>query len=881
MKTKYKSGYWSSLKGRITMMFIILAAVMEGLLLVYWITVLEPRLEAGVESNIRSLAQSQTLALSTRLSEPDIDKDQVVRLMETLLLLKDPLSGMPLVLSVELEMDYDAVDAEPESLDLVSSITGGPGQGIWGYEVEVPVFSNETNELLGIARFYGSKAFFLRVKKDVQKGFLIGTVYILVLLFLSWWSVIILLRPLNELARMLSRRSGDANKSLPRLKGVVSNEVQLIKSALDDLFSRIRKDTSNLVALNVILSTQQETSLDAILVLDATDRQVLSNRQFFKMWRIPKDIAPSMIKEQALDLILDRLAMPDLFHDKMVNLNEHPEEKSHGELVLKDGRIVDHYSSPMFDPEQNHLGRVWYFRDITEKKLSEEALKQNFNQLKAIYNTLPVIVWSADENGIFTLSEGRELAALGLQPAEVVGLSAFDLYQDNSLIIENLKKALKGEYCEYETEVSGTVFDTFLTPFYNDDDKVAGLYGLAINITEKKLVEAELRSLRNYLANIIDSMPSVLVGVDRDGQVTQWNRKAQQVTGISPESAKGQPLHKAFPVLSDKLESVRQAINMRQICSDPRQARKEEDQTRYEDVTIYPLVANGVEGAVIRIDDVTEQVRLEEMMVQSEKMLSVGGLAAGMAHEINNPLAGIMQTAQVLKSRLNDPNMPANLRAAEASGVSMENLNVFMEKRGIFRMVDAINESGKRMAGIVDNMLSFARKTDASVSSHHMGQLMDKIIELASTDFDLKKQYDFKTIKIIKEYEENLPMVPCEGTKIQQVILNILRNGAQAMQSEHAAKDVPPCFILRISVENENAMLRIEIEDNGPGMDDATCKRVFEPFFTTKAVGVGTGLGLSVSYFIITENHGGDMQVVSQIGSGTTFIIRLPLEGKM
>ncbi len=192
-------------------------------------------------------------------------------------------------------------------------------------------------------------------------------------------------------------------------------------------------------------------------------------------------------------------------------------------------------------------------------------------------------------------------------------------------------------------------------------------------------------------------------------------------------------------------------------------------------------------------------------------------------------------------------------------------------------MVDANTESGSRVAEIVDSMLSFARKSDAVFSSYQPEQLVDKILDLAATDYDLKKQYDFKTIKIIKEYEENLPMLPCEGAKIQQVLLNILRNGAQAMQSSRQKDSDEPCFIIRLSIEKEPGMLRIEIQDNGPGIDKATQKRIFEPFFTTKQPGIGTGLGLSVSYFIVTENHGGTMDVASAPGKGTTFYIRLPL----
>jgi signal transduction histidine kinase len=285
------------------------------------------------------------------------------------------------------------------------------------------------------------------------------------------------------------------------------------------------------------------------------------------------------------------------------------------------------------------------------------------------------------------------------------------------------------------------------------------------------------------------------------------------------------------------------------------------------------------EGAVIRIDDVTEQVRMEEMMVQSEKMLSVGGLAAGMAHEINNPLAGMIQTANVMGNRLTNIEIPASQSAALAVGTNIETIKAYMEKRGILPMIEAINVSGRRMAAIVDNMLSFARKSDARVSSHALADLLAKTIDLAATDYDLKRHYDFRQIEIREEYEDELSMVPCEGAKIQQVLLNIFSNGAQAMQENIKNKNGNrPRFILRLAREADTNMVRLEIGDNGPGMDEATQKRVFEPFFTTKPVGLGTGLGLSVSYFIITENHGGTMDVISEPGKGVTFIIRLPLD---
>jgi signal transduction histidine kinase len=247
-----------------------------------------------------------------------------------------------------------------------------------------------------------------------------------------------------------------------------------------------------------------------------------------------------------------------------------------------------------------------------------------------------------------------------------------------------------------------------------------------------------------------------------------------------------------------------------------------------------------------------------------------------MAHEINNPLASMMQTAHVMGQRLTNIEVPANKIAAQKAGASLEAILKFMEIRGISPMIETIKQSGRRLAIIVDNMLSFARKCEDKTSSYALSELMEKTLELAATDFDLKKRYDFKMIEIRKEYADNLPLVPCEGSQIQQVFFNILQNGAQAMQ---AGGTENPRFIVRSYFEKERNMICMEIEDNGPGMGESTRKRLFEPFFTTKAVGVGTGLGLSGAYFIITENHGGEMAVESQPGSGAKFSIRLPLEG--
>jgi PAS domain S-box-containing protein len=397
-------------------------------------------------------------------------------------------------------------------------------------------------------------------------------------------------------------------------------------------------------------------------------------------------------------------------------------------------------------------------------------------------------------------------------------------------------------------------------------------------IAERKHAEEELHHLRHYLSSIINSMPSMLVGVDSEGIITQWNQQAERATGLTPHNAVGQLFTEALPRLAGEMKRVIEAMESRQTQTTPKHAYQEDGELHYEDITIYPLTANSVEGAVIRVDDVTDRVRIEEMMVQSEKMMSVGGLAAGMAHEINNPLAGMMQTASVVRDRLTDLELPANQRVAEQIGISIKDVGAYMEARGIVKRLDRIRKSGTRAAEIVSNMLSFARKSESAFSMHNLATLLDQCLDLAGSDYDLKKKYDFRQIKIVREYEDDLPLVACEPSKIQQVLLNLLRNGAEAMYTTKPGQHKPR-FILRLAYEKDADMVRIEIKDNGPGMDETTRKRAFEPFFTTKTPDRGTGLGLSVSYFIITQNHGGEMSLESHLGEGAVFVIKLPREG--
>ncbi|MCD4675886.1 MAG: HAMP domain-containing protein, partial [Desulfobacula sp.] len=403
---------------------------------------------------------------------------------------------------------------------------------------------------------------------------------------------------------------------------------------------------------------------------------------------------------------------------------------------------------------------------------------------------------------------------------------------------------------------------------------ISANHDLHQEIQIRKKAEKEAKFLRNYLKNVFNSMPSTLIGVNTKGQITQLNNEALKTANIQAQNSIGKQLADVFPGFKHQLIKIQAAIQNREIITERKISNDISDKKSFSDMTIFPLIANGVDGAVIRIDDVTNRVKIEEMMVQTEKMMSIGGLAAGMAHEINNPLSGILQNQQVISRRLSK-EIGANIKAAKKIGIDLDDIKKYLKEREIDQMMEAIQKSGQRAAQIVRNMLSFARKSLEKKNYCSIPELLDQTVSIASNDYDLKKHYDFRKIKILYEYEENLPQVLCDSSKIQQVFMNILKNGAQAM-SEKEYKDNTPCFILRVYPKNEEVI--IEIEDNGPGLDETLQKRIFEPFFTTKSVGKGTGLGLSVSYFIIKENHEGEISLKTEPGRWTKFIISLPIK---
>lgn len=496
--------------------------------------------------------------------------------------------------------------------------------------------------------------------------------------------------------------------------------------------------------------------------------------------------------------------------------------------------------------------------------------------------------------GIFRSTLKGEFLELNPAAVEILGFESVDeakayygdlggqLYHDPGAREEMLKKLhAQGTSLNFETRMrrrNGELFWCSVNNYLVRDEqgRVQYLEGTIRDISERKAAQETLQQLKSYLQNIIDSMPSILIGVDIDMSVTLWNKKAQQESRMTVDQVRGRPLSEVCHLFDSEtyLAQLQETLHSRR----PQRMRKvaslhetEAGGKRYFDILIYPLELESERGAVIHMEEVSDLAHLEDMMIRSEKMRSVGSLAAGLAHEINNPLAAVLQNAQVLNQRLS-PDLKKNAEMAAELGTTIETVHRYAELRGCLKMLQSIADAGQRAAKIVANMQSFSRYGSTNYAPCSLVELFDRTLDLASSDYDMRHHYDFQSIKIVRDFHP-APNVSCESSQIQQVILSLLKNAARAMRE--GAEE--PQLTVRIHPQGDDHV-RLQLEDNGPGMDDKVSERIFDPFYTTQDVGSGAGLGLSIAYFIVTQNHSGHLTVVSRRGHGTRFDVILPVE---
>ncbi len=427
---------------------------------------------------------------------------------------------------------------------------------------------------------------------------------------------------------------------------------------------------------------------------------------------------------------------------------------------------------------------------------------------------------------------------------------AKDITKTLNKIIDNSSNIAGGNY-----EVGSIIIDS--------RDELRSL-AEAFNIMTSKIKTnfSEIKYLKSYLANIIESMPSVLIAIDEAGTVTQWNHAAMEFTGINETEALGKNLYDLAPFL----------CKFKRHCDEIVTGHKKEefhreqfidDQTRFQDITLFPLSADSIHGIVLRIDDITEMEKKEEQLRQAQKMETIGTLAGGLAHDFNNVLGGILGSLSVLKRKLK--------------------LTETLDKKIIDEYLDLIGESGARAVDMVQQLLSLSRKHNLLLIRMDLNDSLKNIMKLCTNTFD-------KSIDISFNFYKQNAVIKGDPTQIEQVLLNLCINAEHAMtimrkpdekQGGNLIVDIQKtradCYFLDRHPEAlEGNYWQISIRDTGIGIEKKILSKIFDPFFTTKEKGKGSGLGLAMVYNIIKQ-HNGFIDVYSEPGLGSSFNVYIPV----
>jgi len=494
--------------------------------------------------------------------------------------------------------------------------------------------------------------------------------------------------------------------------------------------------------------------------------------------------------------------------------------------------------------------------DITEKKRAEQALSESEYNLAKAQAMTHVGSWSFDPATGEVKASDELLRIMRLAPEETTqeAFAAAVHPEDRVTVLEHLRLGIEhGRSYEIEHRLQfddGTLkwVYTIVEPSVSSAGKVVRLYGTTQDITERKQAEVELRNKTNELQAIFDSIGDGITVYDHEGRIQHHNLISPQF--FPGETRQGRSCQGIFHPESPSEPQecpVERALKGERV--DTSLASQQDGQkTRYLEVTATPIrdALGEKNRALVFFRDVSEK-RLQEMhLIQTEKMSSIGVLATGIAHEINNPLTSVAGFAEGLLRRFrDDPELKEDVR-----------LDVFPH------YLEVIVRESYRCKGIIDHLLSFGRKSDGSAGLVDMNAILMEILEL------LRHQPGFRQILVVTALKPDLPRVLGDPSGLRQVCMNLLVNAHQSING--------PGVVEVTTEQVDDATVSVVIRDSGCGMAQNILDRIWEPFFTTKEVGKGVGLGLALTYNIV-KRHGGEIEAQSRVGEGSQFTVLLPI----
>jgi two-component system NtrC family sensor kinase len=511
-----------------------------------------------------------------------------------------------------------------------------------------------------------------------------------------------------------------------------------------------------------------------------------------------------------------------------------------------------------FENEDGTLSKLSIYRDITERKKREEMLRVSEEDFKMLFENMPTGVFVSSKAGKFLDANQALLDMLGYESRQdFLNINiATDLYvrpEDRDTFREMIER--DGHVIDYEVEFKrkdGSTIPILLTGHarYDQQGNVVGYEGLNVDLTLRKLMERELQEAYDFMNQIIRSSPNSIMATDLAGNIMIWNRAAEETLGYSASEVIGKMnIRKIYP--EGMARKVMQMLRSTEYGPEDRlrsypmvYVRRDGEvvEGTLSAAMVYDTKGNEI-ASVGSFVDLRERLEMEralrrtqEQLLQSEKLAAMGRLTSQVAHELNNPLYGIMNTLELLKTEVSPQS----------------------KRRKILEMA---HSETIRLSDMLRKMLSFSKPDQEERQPVDINSVIDEILLLH------EKQLRELDIKLAFDFTEGLGWVNASKNQLRQVFLNMVANARDAM---------PTGGTLTVTTSADADKIKVEITDTGIGIPEENISKIFDSFFTTKDDVKDVGLGLSVCFGFI-KDHGGDVNVQSQLGAGTTFTITLPI----
>ncbi len=563
-------------------------------------------------------------------------------------------------------------------------------------------------------------------------------------------------------------------------------------------------------------------------------------------------------------------SVDELLEIKVEDTYEEPEKrkeileliKQHGffkdielRLKRKDGTIIWTEISGSLQKDEEGIEYIdGIVVDITNRKLTELALVETEDKLMTVAQNLPVIVWSANKDGILLLSEGKGLESLGLKPGENVGKSLFDLYGELPDLNASLNKVYSGKAVNINVNIGKAYFEAWASPLLDERGKVRGASGLLLDITaRRKVEEALLETETNYKSLFENANDAIIIIEPESGRILEANKIALELYGYDHEVI----IEKSLFDLCKDSSSIRERIAT--LIQGTKLGNFETVQYDIENEEIELLVnASLIEyegrSAILSIHhDITEINRMRDQLNRSQKMESLGRLAGAVAHDLNHILTGLVTYPDLLLLDI-DKNDP------------------FRSK------IESIKKSGQRAAELVQDLLTMARGGIVNTETVNLNDIITEF--LGSTEVKQMKKSK-ADISIDIGLEPFLKDIECSKIQMLKVLYNLFFNAVEAMPGEGR---------IYISTSNKSVTNHVKgyddipsgnyvvlsVSDTGTGISNEDIQYIFEPYFSKKVLGrSGSGIGLSVVWNVV-KNLNGFIDVRSEIEMGTVFDLYIP-----